>query len=66
MQYGRMELWPRQEFCVNCDLGDMILSQGHDIPYGHGQKLCEILPKSDKGGKKLWPRQDINRWTTDR
>ena len=39
--YGRTRFW----VCVHCahDLGDMTLIQGHDIPLGHGQKICEIL-----------------------
>ena len=37
--------------CVHCDLdlGDMTLGQGHDTPLGHGQQLCEIISRLDKG-----------------
>ena len=56
----RTRIW----VCVHCDLdlGDMTLRQGHDTPLGHGQQLCEILSRSDRG-KKLWPGQDMNRRT---
>ena len=33
------------------DLGGMTLGKGHDTPLGHGQQLCEILSRSDKGVK---------------
>ena len=53
IQLGSEELWPRHRFpvCVHCDLdlGDMTLGQGHDTPLGHGQQLCEIISRSDKG-----------------
>ena len=30
------------------DLGDMTSGQGHDTPLSHGQRLCEILSRSNK------------------
>ena len=49
IQHGSEELWPGNRFwvCVHCDLGDMTLGQVHDTSMGHGQKLCEILSRSD-------------------
>ena len=32
------------------DLGDMTLGQGHDIPLGHEQQLCEILSRFNMAG----------------
>ena len=39
----------------------MTLGQGHDTPFGHGQQLCEILSRSDKGDTKLWPGHENRR-----
>ena len=51
IQFGSKELWPGHGFpvYVHCDLdlGDMILSQGHDTFLGHGHQLCEILSRSN-------------------
>ena len=59
-----------QEFwvCVHCDLdlGDITLSQGHGTALGNGQQLCEIWTRWDKGGKKLWLGQFVNRRTDRR
>ena len=59
IQYGSEKLWPRHGFwvCVHCDLnlGDMTLGQGHDTPLCHGQQLCEILSRSDKGVRSYGP-----------
>ena len=33
--------------CVQCDLENMTLVQGHNTSLGYGQQLCEILSKSD-------------------
>ena len=53
IQLGSEELWPGHGFsvCVHCDLdlGDITLGQGHDTPLRHGQQLCEIISRSDKG-----------------
>ena len=37
--------------CVHYDLGlgNMTFGKGHDTPFGHGQQLCEIFSRSDKG-----------------
>ena len=37
--------------CEHCDidLGEMTFVQGHDIILGHGQQLCKIVSRSDKG-----------------
>ena len=35
------------------------------VTLDHGQEICKILSWSDQGGKKLWPRQDMNRWSTE-
>ena len=32
---------------IDLDRGDMTLRQGHDIPLGHGQQLCEMLSRSN-------------------
>ena len=37
------------------DLGDMTWVQGHDTSLGHGQQLCEILSRSDKGIRSYYP-----------
>ena len=59
IQHGSEELWPGQGFwvCVHCDihLGNMTLGQGHYTPLGHGQQLCEILSRSDKGTRSYGP-----------
>ena len=59
IQLGSEELWPGHGFpvCVHCDLdlGDMTLGQGHDTPLGHGQQLCEIISRSDKGVRSYGP-----------
>ena len=48
IQLGSEELWPGHRFpvCVHCDLdlGDMILSQGHDTPLGHGNNCVKLYP----------------------
>ena len=46
-----------RSLCVHCDLEDMTLGQGHDIPLGHGQQLSEILSKSNISVVigELWP-----------
>ena len=53
------ELWPGHGFpvCVHCglDLEDMTLGQGHDTPLGHGQQLCEIISRLDKGIRSHGP-----------
>ena len=41
--------------CTDLDLGDMTLSQSHDTPLGHGQKLLEILSRSDKSVQSYGP-----------
>ena len=41
----------------------MTLSKDHDLHFGHGQQLCEISLRSDMGGNKLWPAQDVDRRT---
>ena len=51
------KLPPRENFHVY----SMTLVQGHDIPLGHGQQLCEIISIQSRWGvKKLWPGQDVN------
>ena len=70
IQLGSYELWPRHGFlvCVHCDLdiGEMTLGQDHDTSLGHGQQISEILSRSDKWGKKLWPGNDVKRRTNRR
>ena len=36
----------------------MNLVQGHDTPLGHGQQLCEILSRSDKGARSYDPDKE--------
>ena len=59
IQHGSVELWPGHRFwvCVHyeIDLEDIALGQGHDTPLGHGQQLCEILSRSDKGVRSYGP-----------
>ena len=47
----------RISVCVHCDLdlGGMTLVQGHDTSLGHGQYLCEIISRSDKGVRSYGP-----------
>ena len=51
IQHNSEELWPGHGIwvCVHCDLDlqCMTLSQGHDIPLGHGQQFCKILSRSN-------------------
>ena len=51
IQHGSEELWPGHRFlvCVQCDLDirDMTLGQDYDTSLGHGQRLCEILSRSN-------------------
>ena len=65
IQNGSEELWTGNGFwvCVHfdLDLGDMTLGQGHDTSFGHGQQLCDILSKSDKGVRNYGPD---TMWTT--
>ena len=46
---------------MHCDLGlgDMTLVQGHDTPLGHGQRLCEILSRSNMAVKTHGPDTHI-------
>ena len=46
---------------MHCDigLGGMTLGQGHDIPLGHGQQLCEILSRSNLAVKSYGPDTHI-------
>ena len=57
IQPGIEELRPGRWVFVHCDLDlvDMTLGQGHDIPLGHGQQLCEILSRSDKWLRSYGP-----------
>ena len=64
IQLGSEELWPGHGFPVcahyDLDLEDMTLCQGHgtppdDTPLGHGQQLCEIISRSDKGVRSYGP-----------
>ena len=59
IQLGSEELWPGHGFpvCVHCDLelGEMTLGQGRDTPLGHGQQLCEMISRSDKGVRSYGP-----------
>ena len=45
--------------CAHCDFNledtGMTSGQGHDTPVGHGQKLCEILSRSDKWVRRYDP-----------
>ena len=70
IQLGSEELWPGHGFpvCVHCDLdlGDMTLGQGHDTPLGHGQQLCEIISRSDKGLQSYCPDTMWTDGQTDR
>ena len=47
--------------CVHCehDLRDMTLGQGHDTPLGKGQKLCEILSRSNLAVRSYGPDTDF-------
>ena len=66
IKHGSEELWPGLIFwiCFRCDLelSDMALVQGHDTPLGHGQQLCEILSRSDKGVRSYGP---YTMWTNE-
>ena len=33
----------------------MTLGQGHDTPLGHGQQLCKIISRLDKGVQSYGP-----------
>ena len=57
IQLGSEELCPGHWFpvCVHCDLEGMTLGQGHDTPLGHGQQVCEIISRSDKGVQSYGP-----------
>ena len=63
IQLGSEELWPGNGFpvCVHCDLdlGDMILGQGHDTPFDHGQQLGEILSRSNLAMRFYGPDTDF-------
>ena len=63
IQLGSEELWPGHGFsvCLHCDLnlGDMNLDQGHSIPLGHGQDLCEILSRSIWAVRSYGPDTDF-------
>ena len=67
IQHGSEELWPGHGFSVymQCDLhlGDMTLGQGHPTPLGHGQQLCEIFSRLDKGVRSYGPD---TKWTDRR
>ena len=47
--------------CVHCDLdiGDMTLGQGRDTPLGNGQRLCEILSRSNLAMKSYGLDKDF-------
>ena len=70
IKLGSEEVWPGYGFpvCVHCelDLGDMTLGQGHDTPLGHGQQLCEIISRSDKGIQSYGPDTMWTEGQTDR
>ena len=44
----------------------MTLGQGHDTPLGHGQQLCEIISRSDKGVLSYGPDMMWTDGQTDR
>ena len=54
---ARTRLW----VCVHCDhdLRDMVLGQGHVTSFGHGQKLCEILSRSNLVMRNYGPITDF-------
>ena len=64
IQHASEKLWPAHRFSVSVhfdlDLGDMTLGQGHDIPLGRGQQLCEILSRSNMAVGSHCP--DIDSW----
>ena len=68
IQLGSEKLWPGHRFpvCVHCDLGDMTLGQGHDTPLGHGQQLCAIISRLDKGVRSYGPDMMWTDGQTDR
>ena len=35
--------WTQIWLCVQYDLGDMIIGQGHETPLGHWQQMCEVI-----------------------
>ena len=53
------ELWPGHGIwvCVHCDLDirDTTMGQGHDTFLGHGQKVCEILSRSNLSVRRYGP-----------
>ena len=70
IQHGREELWSEHGIwvCVHCDLdlGSMTLGQGHDTPLGHGQELCEISSRTEKGLRSNGPETMWTDRQTDR
>ena len=70
IELGSDELWSGHGFLVyvhsDIDLRDMTLGQGHDTPLGHGQQLCEILSRSDKGVHSYGPDTMWTDGQTDR
>ena len=63
IQLGSEEIWSGHGFPVyvrcDLDLGDMTLGQGHDIPLGQRQQLCEILSRSDLAVRSYGPDTDF-------
>ena len=45
----------KQPWKIPVDLGDMTFGQGYDTSLGHGQQLCEILSRSNKGVRSYCP-----------
>ena len=59
IQHSSGELWLGHIFwvCVHCDLGlgDVVLGQNYDTPFGHGRELCKILSRSNMTVRR-WSR----------
>ena len=48
--------------CLQCGLDNdgMTVGQGHDIPLGHGQQLCEVLSRSNTTVRSYGPGPDMD------
>ena len=59
IKHGSEEVWPGHGFWVwvhsDLDLRDLTLGQDQDTLWGHGELLCEILSRSEKGVRSYVP-----------
>ena len=61
IEHGSKKLWPghRIWLCVHLDLGDMMLTQGHDTSLDHKHHLCEKLSRSNMAVRNYGPETDF-------